>query len=116
LGVVLRFAGEEDSPLHRLRAQQAEKIRSYVLCAQRARLTEAGDAGGIVETGQGDIFEDVILLYPVDLLCNGRRVALIGMSLFGLPNDDELFGLGIGQRTIQEGVQYAEDGAVGGDA
>src|ERR1700676_5314102 len=88
LRVILRFGGKEDSPQNRFRAQQAEQIRSYIFHAQRPRLAESGNAGGIVETDQCDVFKDVILLLPVDQFRDGGRGRTIRVGRFCLPNDD----------------------------
>jgi hypothetical protein len=109
----LRFRGKKNTPHNWFRAEQAEEVWSYVLCAQGTWLAETGNAGRVVETSQSDVFKDVILLVPIDLLGDGRSIALVGMSLFGLPNHDQLLGLRIGQRAVQESIENAVDGTVG---
>src|SRR5216683_160621 len=111
-----RFRGQKHSSNNRFRAEQAEKIRSQVLRAQRSRLAEAGNAGRVVEADQRDVFKDMILLVPVDLLRDGRSIALFRVRLFCLPNHYELFRLGIRQWSVEEGVYNAEDCAVGRDS
>src|SRR5258707_3464418 len=116
LSFVLRFRGQKHSSDNRFRAEQAEKIRSQVLRAQRSRLAEAGNAGRVVEADQRDVFKNMILLVPVDLLRDGRSIALFRVRLFRLPNHYELFRLGIRQWSVEEGVYNAEDCAVGRDS
>src|SRR4029077_8838929 len=53
---------------------------------------------------------------PVHQFGYGRRNGTIRARCLGFPDDYELFWMGIGQGTIEKGVQDAEDRAVGRDA
>src|SRR5580700_4867376 len=57
----------------------------------------------------------MILYFPVIHFRDGRRFRRIRMSLLGLPDRDQPFGMVIWHGSIQHRIKHAEDGAVGAD-
>ena len=116
LGMVLRLGSFEDAAEDGLRAEQGEEVRGQILDVQRAGLAKPGDAGGVVLAEQADVVEDVILGAPVHVFGDRRGIAEFGVAGRRLPQDHQILRLGVGQRLVEQSVEYAENGAVGRDA
>ena len=114
--MVLRLGSFEDAAENRLGAEQGEEVGRQILHVHRAGLAEPGDAGGVVLTEQSDVVEDVVLGTPVHVFGDWRGIAEFGMTWRNLPKNDKVFGFRVGQRAVEQGVQHAEDGAIGSDA
>src|SRR3984893_4213630 len=114
--MVLSLRCKKNSPEYRLRSQQREQVWSHILDMQRAGLPEPGNTRGVVLAKQRDVFEDVILPGPVDLLGDGRGVAPIRVSRHSLPKHHQPFWGRVRKGRVQQGVKHAEDRAVGGDS
>ena len=100
----------------------AEEWRFAEQLIQKTRGGEtAADAFGLLADGEVEIgvsgsahrLEDGVLALPFEEIA-GRRDILISSN--GGADDDELVGLGIGERSQQRGVDDAEDSGVGADA
>src|SRR5450432_2214116 len=99
----------------RFGSQQVEKVWRGIYRLQWTRLANTADDGDIVVADQSDVGKNAILLIPIQILGYGRALSRLRMSLFELPNDHQAVRIGKWHGAIQQGVQYAEDGAVGCD-
>ena len=77
---------------------------------------DAGHHGVFDAAGERDVLEGVVGGEPVVEFGDGRRLARVGATGIGVPDDDELLGMRNGKRAVESGVHDAEDGGVGADA
>src|ERR1700686_897670 len=103
--MVLSLRCKKNSPEYRLRSQQREQVWSHILDMQRAGLPEPGNTRGVVLAKQRDVFEDGILLGPVDLFGDGWSVAPIRMPRYGLPKHHQPFWVRVREGPVQEGIK-----------
>jgi hypothetical protein len=113
---VLRFFRGVTPPKDWLGSQQIEKVWCRIYRLQWPRLADTTDHSDIVVADQSDVRENVILHIPIEVFGNGRALSRLRMSLFDLPDDHQSVRIGKWHGAIQQGVQHAEDGAVGRDA
>ena len=78
-------------------------------------LGESGD-GRAAALPHGDVLEDSVFL-AVSEVEVGRHVEIRDIDAGGgVPDGDELFGVGIGEGLEQDAFDHAEDGGIGADA
>src|SRR5215472_6389771 len=112
LGKILHLVGNENSAEDWLSAKKTEEVGSHILHVNGLGSVDTGESGGFGAAGEGDVFKDVVLLLPVQQLSDGRRLPLVRMRGRYFPDGYDAVGVRIRKRTIQQGVQDAEDGGV----
>src|SRR4051794_28102978 len=109
--IVILHLGREKYPAQEwLCPKQAEKVGCDVLHRDMFRSPCARQHRFLIKAGESNILEHVILPFPVKRLCNGSPIHTL--SRVRIPYCDELLRMIVRQGTIQQRIDYAEDGAV----
>jgi hypothetical protein len=77
-------------------------------------LAGAGQRDGAAEIERGHVFEDGVLVLPVEEVERGDAIAAAARRL--LPNHHDAVRVAVGQGLEQHAVHETEDGGVGSDA
>jgi hypothetical protein len=111
----LHFGGKENSAERRLRSDKAKETGSGILHLNGLRLAGRGEDGSFVAAGEGDVVEDVVLVFPVAEFGDGRRLRVLRMGELCFPDCYGPIGLRIGKRAIEDAVHDTKDGTVAAD-